>query len=123
MKALALALIALSSAPAFADSLTCTLVSGKKSDAVTLDLNDAKSLENGKDTQNGVYDLSFYINASCTAQACDASLTIFSQKIEDEVGSTGFSFDRSAASAEVFREPLTGAPDKKKYELSCAYAK
>lgn len=123
MKALALTLIALSSAPAFADTLTCTLASGKKQDVATLNLNDAASLEDGKDTQEGVYDLSFNLSALCTEQACDASLTIFSQKIEDEVGQTGFSFTRGAAPGEVFREPLTGAPDKKKYELSCAYAK
>lgn len=123
MKALALAILALTAAPAFADTLECTLSSGKKSDTVSLDLTKLENPYDAKLGEKGVYDLSFDLAADCKPESCSASITIYSQKIEDEVGSTGFEFTRGAAWGEVHREPLTGAPDKKKYELSCAYVK
>jgi len=116
---LILSAIVFSQAPAMADSVTCFLTSGKKSVSATLDLtNPSQDFA----ISDNVYDLSFNLSAECKrSKKCMAYITVDSIKLEDEAGSTGFEFERGGVEREIFREPVEGAPDRRKYEMYCDY--
>ncbi len=119
VKVILLAAIFLGSSAVYADSVSCTLKSGRKSGTATLDLN--KSMGDYAMLEESVYDLGFNFVVGCEAKDCETSITIDSGILEDEAGSTGFSFERSGESREIFREPIENAPDKRKYEIFCNY--
>ena len=108
----------LSFASAARADLVCTLSSGEEKTSVYLDLSDVKAATEGLQSDN-VFDLAFYLEVPCQGDACDASITITSSILEDEAGQTGFSFNKSTDKGVVFTDKLTGAPDKKKYSISC----
>lgn len=117
MKTLALlfAASALFAQGAFAKTLSCTLQSGKKTATNKLDLN---KLPKDPAQSDGVYDLSFMLEASCDRASCDVEATFLSQKIEDETGHMSFRIKKSD-SGRVHGEPLTNAPDRRAYDFYC----
>ena len=109
---------------ALSDTVVCTIQSGEKKDSVALSLNDTtNNLEDGKGTENGVYDLSFYLSGECNKTKCEMGIIIDSQIREDEVGSDNLEFYRDSVTKIIFSEALTGSPDGREYSLYCYYNK
>lgn len=119
---IALAVIGMSmgfvSTPVWAKTLECSLTSGTTtSKPVTLNLEDEAAMDEGAASEV-VFDLSFYLQASCSEGVCSANATIDSVKVEDEVGQLAFDFNKSQT-GNIFKEELTDAPDGLSYSLSC----
>lgn len=109
--------LVLSTQTAFADSVTCTLSSGKKQASVTLNLENPTEISDGVQSDL-VYDLSFLL---LIYDDNHVEATFLSTKIEDEVGQVSEEFQRHGGKQTVIQEPLTEAPDHRKYNFVCTY--
>ena len=99
-------------------TLTCKLVSGKDIHSVSLELKEGYTYQDEYTTTGEDFDLGLVLDSDCAGRECQASLVITSQIVEDEVGSTGFKFQKSAEGV-VYKEKLENVPDKRKYTLIC----
>ena len=106
-----------------ADSIKCKLQSGTASDFVHLQLANKSEAAEGLGSGNGVYDLSFWLQADCTKRKCTVNYTLNSASAEDEVGQAAFTFSRGRKTGPVYSEPLTNAPDRRDYTFSCEYVR
>lgn len=120
MKSLFLVL-SLASAPAFAESLTCTLESGDESQSMEIKLPKKTGDIDYVIMDKRVYDLSVNINGSCDKKECGMSLTVDSVVIEDEVAQDSFTFKRDGVRKKVYDEALENAPDGRAYTFVCTY--
>ncbi len=112
-----------------ADSLNCSLQSGrgaeKKVNEVNVQLNNSEDEEVEASSKGQFYDLSFSLQASCDEEKdCGVTLTLDSGKLEDEFTQFGFSFQKNEVSSEVFSQRLTSkrTPDKRSYKIKCIYS-
>ena len=107
----------------FADSVECTLSSGKESASATVDL--VKGLDKYV-TSDAVHDLDFHMLIECKEnkkQSCVVDISFTSAILEDESGSYGFYLERAGDSRIVSTEPIENAPDKREYKFICHYKK
>lgn len=109
----------------FADAITCNLKSGQDTQAATINLSETEQdgYVDEYAVSDAVYDLNFIMTASCEEKECLIDITLDSGILESEVGSTAFEFTRSGKNRELLREAITGAPDKRNYEIYCNYNK
>lgn len=99
-------------------ALSCKLVSGQDQHIVSLLLNEGYTYQDEYQTLGEDFDLGLILDSECQGNECQASLVITSQIVQDEVGSTGFRFQKSEVGV-VYQETLEDAPDKRDYELIC----
>lgn len=120
MKLLLVAFLLVASNSALADTVTCTLKSGDQATSANFSL--VGSQQEDYVSANGIHDLNFHMIAECKNETCAVDIIIDSSILRDEAGSTGFEFQRSGPSREIFREPVENAPDGLLYEISCDYS-
>ncbi len=117
---LVLILLAGLSCDAMADAIECKLQSGSDTAVVRLSLTNRTKASEGLGS-DGVFDLSFWLQADCTARKCNVNYTLNSSSVEDEVGQAAFNFSRGRRVGPIYSEPLTNAPDCRAYTFSCEY--
>jgi len=106
----------------FAENIVCTLQSGPTKASVVAKLSQLDEGYGEFIDEVGVKDLSFDMVVECDKKSCEAGLTIYSQILEDEAGSTGFEFSRTIESKGiVFSDKITNTPDGSDYDLYCYY--
>ena len=108
---------------ATAENVVCSLQTGNQKTSVVAKFSDLDEYGYGEFfDEKGVEDLSFNFSLDCSDSECEAGVIIDSQMVEDEVGSTGFGFERKASEKGlVFTDKLTNAPDGKDYVFDCYY--
>ncbi len=121
MKWLLLLLLFSTSAIA-SENITCILKSGDIKASATLELSGLEDGEGYVSSEDGVYDLSFDLQAECNDKSCEAWVTLYSQILEDEAGqSEVITIERGQDTGRIYGSEITESIDNKNYALYCYY--